>query len=535
MPITIGDGACTLEGGVGRDGVELSARRGAPPLVAVLAGAGALRVMPDGGGAWQVKGPAATVRGHVGDRAEVHPRRWLSFGGVRFVGASERLFVGAARGGRAVVEAPSSRRVQLREAYRTAEVDCAALATTPDADGVLARALPPEAEAPGAVDVRLVKIGPKHEPPPVRADPGGPIVADFVQEHPDERVPLLETKGAFARVRAGHFVGFLPTSAIAPVPKKPKTRSAARAAALEQAAEFGMIGLLSTGGGERGAGAAAKAPKPSRRVRCDHDVRLVAEREADGAKTERFVLGEIAAGAPITIKEGDSDLAYFTVDPPGLEARGGARLATPRRDVVACAADDAGEPPAAERAPEPQPDAFERLSEAWDAAPADGVFGGLIGTSIGDAFGAGGLGLSGTGGSAWGDGIGLGTIGTIGHRGGTPGKATPKKTAKVVMGATTVNGRLPPEVIHRIVRQNAGRQRFCYEKGLAKDPDITGRVTVRFVIDRKGAVSIAQDFGSTMPDKSVVACVVDTFRALSYPEPEGGVVTVVYPITFSPQ
>jgi len=104
--------------------------------------------------------------------------------------------------------------------------------------------------------------------------------------------------------------------------------------------------------------------------------------------------------------------------------------------------------------------------------------GNMWGDSIGDAFGAGGLGLSGIGegGGGRGEGIGLGSIGTLGHGAGTgTGQASVRprafgwiaqdQAAAVRMGATTVNGRLPPEVIQRIVRQNYGRFRLCYENG----------------------------------------------------------------------
>ena len=102
------------------------------------------------------------------------------------------------------------------------------------------------------------------------------------------------------------------------------------------------------------------------------------------------------------------------------------------------------------------------------------------------------------------------------------------------MGATQVSGRLPPEVIQRIVRQNFGRFRLCYENGLRNNPNLQGRVTVKFIIDRSGAVSMTADGGSDIPDGSVVGCVVRGFGNLSFPQPEGGMVTVVYPIMFNP-
>ncbi len=174
--------------------------------------------------------------------------------------------------------------------------------------------------------------------------------------------------------------------------------------------------------------------------------------------------------------------------------------------------------------------------------------GNMWGDNIGDSFGAGGLGLSGIGegGGGRGEGIGLGSIGTIGHGAGAGsgqgfgnghGRLAGShrtKPPQVRMGATSVSGRLPPEVIQRIVRQNFGRFRLCYENGLRNNPNLQGRVGVRFVIGRDGAVSNVGNGGSDMPDGGVVSCVVRAFYGLSFPQPEGGIVTVTYPIMFSP-
>jgi hypothetical protein len=168
----------------------------------------------------------------------------------------------------------------------------------------------------------------------------------------------------------------------------------------------------------------------------------------------------------------------------------------------------------------------------------------MWGASIDEAAGAGGLGLSGLeqGGGGKGEGIGIGRVGTIGTDLGNQGgysRAISQKTHVTrppsvrPEGVTTV-GRLPSEVIQRIVRQNFGRYRFCYEQGLRGNPNLQGRVAVRFVIGRDGAVSQVQNGGSDMPDANVVSCVVRSFYGLSFPAPENGIVTVNYPIMFQP-
>jgi hypothetical protein len=108
-------------------------------------------------------------------------------------------------------------------------------------------------------------------------------------------------------------------------------------------------------------------------------------------------------------------------------------------------------------------------------------------------------------------------------------------TPTIRQGATSVVGQLPPEVIQRIVRQNFGRFKLCYSEGLRKDGHLAGKVSVKFVIDATGAVSSVQrEATTTMPDATVVDCIVRGFGNLSFPQPEGGIVTVIYPINFAP-
>jgi type IV secretory pathway VirB10-like protein len=95
-------------------------------------------------------------------------------------------------------------------------------------------------------------------------------------------------------------------------------------------------------------------------------------------------------------------------------------------------------------------------------------------------------------------------------------------------------GQIEPEIIQRVIRANFGRFRLCYENGLRNCPNLQGRVAVRFVIDIDGSVKQPRDAGSDHADASVTACVVEAFREIRFPPPEGGTVMVTYPILFSP-
>jgi hypothetical protein len=47
-------------------------------------------------------------------------------------------------------------------------------------------------------------------------------------------------------------------------------------------------------------------------------------------------------------------------------------------------------------------------------------------------------------------------------------------------------------------------------------------------------VSNARNAATNLADSEVVSCVIRAFYGLSFPQPEGGTVAVVYPLMFSP-
>jgi hypothetical protein len=148
-----------------------------------------------------------------------------------------------------------------------------------------------------------------------------------------------------------------------------------------------------------------------------------------------------------------------------------------------------------------------------------------------DTFGEGGLGLGGIGeGAGKAEPGGLIGVGRFGTYGGT-GASRPK----LRLGRPDANGRLPPEVIQRIVRQKLGVLRACYLKAAEKDVYLEGKVTVSFVITREGSVDKSQSKATTEGDAAPLgACVKDAITELSFPQPEGGIVKTSFWVTFSP-
>jgi len=280
------------------------------------------------------------------------------------------------------------------------------------------------------------------------------------------------------------------------------------------------------------------------RVVSPHTSLLVLETDAD---YQRFKIDRTAKVDVLVVDNGQIVVASHPRE--AAQTKQGARAAAP-------AAAPAPSPSSA-GSPADAPEGARNLGSLAPPAPGVGdsavaaqpsARGNMWGDEIGDAFGAGGLGLSGIGegGAGRGDGVGLGGIGTLGHGAGTGtgqgfgsgsgrlGGSHRARPPQVRMGATTVNGRLPPEVIQRIVRQNFGRFRLCYENGLRDNPNLTGRVSIGFTIATDGSVKNARVASSTLPHAGVGVCIQRAFIGLSFPQPEAGEVTVTYPILFAP-
>jgi hypothetical protein len=169
----------------------------------------------------------------------------------------------------------------------------------------------------------------------------------------------------------------------------------------------------------------------------------------------------------------------------------------------------------------------------------ENALGDLRGNSFGDSFGYGSLGINGTGRGSGGPGtgtIGVGKIKRLGTgdygRNGT-GKLTGRKPQGPKVhsrGGAVVLGSLSKDVIRRVIRRHLNEVSFCYEQGLAKRPNLTGRVAIRFTISSSGAVHVAIVSSSTLGDQQVEQCIARTIGRIGFPQPKGGgVVIVTYP------
>ncbi len=174
---------------------------------------------------------------------------------------------------------------------------------------------------------------------------------------------------------------------------------------------------------------------------------------------------------------------------------------------------------------------------------ASAFVGGVIGSQYGNQFGSGGLGSRGSGLGGGSTGEGLGGLGTKGRGRGASGYGSgggyfgKKSSSSVGMstGDPIILGALDKSVIDRVVKQHLAQIRYCYQKELNKDPQLSGKIVIKFQIAADGTVDSAETNSTTMDNTIVEDCICGRFLRFKFPQPEGGgIVIVSYPFVFSP-
>ncbi len=158
---------------------------------------------------------------------------------------------------------------------------------------------------------------------------------------------------------------------------------------------------------------------------------------------------------------------------------------------------------------------------------------GVENTAYGESYGVGGLGRGGGGyGGAYsvgtGSGYGRGTGAGFGGRG--------TRVPTVRQAKAEVMGSLDKDLIRRVIRTHINEVRDCYNQGLARDPNLKGRLSIEFTIDEKGKISRAVVKESTVKDVAVGECIAKHVLKWTFPAPPvgGGSSTIIYPFVLEP-
>ncbi len=145
-------------------------------------------------------------------------------------------------------------------------------------------------------------------------------------------------------------------------------------------------------------------------------------------------------------------------------------------------------------------------------------------------------GRQGLGAGGGGKGIGIGALDgnlTGGGMGGGDYGLKPSKGRQISIAdneeVVTLGG-LDPDLIASIIKRYIPQIQNCYEQGLVARPSIKGKVTVNFVINAQGAVTIPNIVETTLNDSLTEKCMISKIKTWNFPQPKGGgTVGVKYP------
>lgn len=100
--------------------------------------------------------------------------------------------------------------------------------------------------------------------------------------------------------------------------------------------------------------------------------------------------------------------------------------------------------------------------------------------------------------------------------------------------AKGIVGSLEREDIRQVVRRNEAQVRGCYERVLAGNPNLAGRVTIQFIIIGDGSVEVSRLDSSTLGSPSAEACIAEAACGWHFPKTNGGgQVIVTYPFNLN--
>lgn len=156
------------------------------------------------------------------------------------------------------------------------------------------------------------------------------------------------------------------------------------------------------------------------------------------------------------------------------------------------------------------------------------------GLALGSAFGEAGGSLNIGGGS--------GSLNTSGGLGGSrkAGQLKAKRVKRRVRGrvkalrsrARITGGKLSKAEVLKVIRKNSAKLNSCYERQLIKSPNLSGKLTVSWVIKTNGRVGGVKQLLSSIKNAPLKSCVFKVIKKMKFPKPKGGLVKVKYPFVF---
>ena len=104
--------------------------------------------------------------------------------------------------------------------------------------------------------------------------------------------------------------------------------------------------------------------------------------------------------------------------------------------------------------------------------------------------------------------------------------------ANVDMGNADVSDVSDGAGVKKVVRAKYGQLKYCYEKSLRSNPQLSGRVEIEFVVGRGGRVTTAGVFANTTGDSPFGECLRGKILRWKFPSTVSG--NIRYPFIFTP-
>jgi TonB family protein len=111
----------------------------------------------------------------------------------------------------------------------------------------------------------------------------------------------------------------------------------------------------------------------------------------------------------------------------------------------------------------------------------------------------------------------------------TPAPPKPQPPAPRTKGTINI------DEVRAVIKDHMGRIQVCLNEEITKNPDApppTGEIRVQFTIGSAGQVTATRIASSTLNKPQVENCVLRRFARMQFPKPQGGDVTIVFPIVF---
>jgi outer membrane biosynthesis protein TonB len=107
-----------------------------------------------------------------------------------------------------------------------------------------------------------------------------------------------------------------------------------------------------------------------------------------------------------------------------------------------------------------------------------------------------------------------------------------KVSVKALKSRVRVSGSLSKAEVDKVIGKHWSKISRCYERGLRKSPNLSGKLTVSWKVTSSGKTAQVKQVLSSLGSPQVSQCIMKIIKKLRFPKPKGGAVKIKYPFVF---